>query len=86
MNDTRVALLHDPREQVSARRRLLARKLDQLQALELQLAELAPSIKKAAGIEGVVAEAHEQALFACELSASIARIRLAIENVLILES
>lgn len=50
------------------------------------MAELAPSIKKAAGIEGVVAEAHEQALFACELSASIARIRLAIENVLILES
>lgn len=86
MNDTRVALLHDPKGQVSARRRLLARQLDELQALELRLAELAPSIKKAASIEGVVEEAHEQALFACELSASIARIRLAIENALNLES
>ncbi|UPT62271.1 MAG: hypothetical protein M0D54_18165 [Hyphomonadaceae bacterium JAD_PAG50586_4] len=61
---------------------MLARLLDRLQALELRLAGLAPAIKEAAGIDCVAAEAREQALVACDVSASIVRLRSLIQNAL----
>lgn len=82
VKEASVTFLHDPRGQAEARRRMLARLLDRLQTLELRLAGLAPAIKEAAGIECVAAAARDQALVACEVGASIVRLRLAIENAL----
>jgi hypothetical protein len=59
---------------------MLARLLDRLETLELKLASLAPLIKEAAGIDSVAATAREQALVACEVSASIVRLRTLIQN------
>jgi hypothetical protein len=80
VNEAIVILLHDPLVQANARRRILARLLDQLQTLELELAGLVPAMKEAAGIDGVAATAREQALLACDVSASIVRLRSLIQN------
>lgn len=65
---------------------MLARLLDRLQTLELRLAGLAPAIKEAAGIDGVAAMAREQAVVACDVSASIVRLRSLIQNTLACEA
>ncbi len=86
VNEASVTFLHDPRGQADARQRMLAHLLDRLHTLELRLAGLAPVIQEAAGIDSVAAAAREQALLACDVSASIVHLRSLIQNALACEA